>query len=106
MLFFLVLLKPTSSNLWLRLGNAEQMLEKYEEAIEAYSSAMLCDADDPFPHLYLAEVYGHLHRLLEAQECLNTCFRIVDQEPSLWGLKEVLSFVQEEIRKKQNDYRR
>ncbi len=42
---------------WMGLGACRQMLKQYEDAIEAYSFAMLLDADDPRPPLQAADCH-------------------------------------------------
>ncbi|MCP3880301.1 MAG: CesD/SycD/LcrH family type III secretion system chaperone [Sulfitobacter sp.] len=42
---------------WMGLGACRQMLRQYADAIEAYSFAMLLDADDPRPPLQAADCH-------------------------------------------------
>jgi type III secretion system low calcium response chaperone LcrH/SycD len=85
---FLIALTPLESNLWLRAGNAEQAQEHWQEALEAYSMATFCDADDPFPHLYAAQVYKEMKELQSAQDCLTICLRLIEQSSQFKSLKE------------------
>lgn len=95
---FLAVLNPMVSNLWIRSGNAEQALERYEEALEAYSMAMLCDADDPFPHYYSAEIYLELQCYQEAKECLSICLHLINEHEIFLSLKEPVLKLQEKVR--------
>lgn len=85
---FLCALNPLKSNLWLRLGNAEHSLQHDEDALEAYAMATLLDANDPFPHLYAAEIYQRQNKTHESEECLNICITLIDQEPKFESLRK------------------
>lgn len=94
---FLSSLEPMTSNLWLRLGNAEQGCGHYEEALDAYSMAMMCDADDPFPHLYSVEVYLELKQHDLAQECLNVSSRLIEENLDGSQIKDLIKNLQNKI---------
>lgn len=88
---FLIALNPLESNLWIRSGNAEQALHRYHEALQAYSMATFCDADDPFPHLYSAEVYIELKQFVKARQCLQICLRLIEENPRFIPLREMVN---------------
>ena len=89
-LLFLIALNPLESNLWIRLGNAEQTLNHHEPALEAYSMAMLANADDPFPHYYSAEVYLELGSLSQAKNCIHVCEHLIEENEEYLPLKQLL----------------
>lgn len=95
--FFLACLNPLQSNLWIRSGNAEEALEHYEEALEAYSMAMLTDSNDPFPHYYSAGIYLKIGSKAQAKECLDICLRLVEDQPEFQPLKTPIKKLQEKV---------
>lgn len=96
---FLVALNPLEPNLWIKCGLAERQLNNEDAALEAFSMAMLCDADDPFPHLYSAEIYLGLKRFEEAQGCLNACQSLIDEHPDFAPLQKIIKELQKKIAK-------
>lgn len=80
------LLNPFIAEFWLRLGAAEAGCRRYEDALEAYSMAMLYDADDPFPHLYAAELYLHIERFADASKCVEIANLLIDESPEFTEL--------------------
>jgi tetratricopeptide (TPR) repeat protein len=74
--FFLASLKPENEEIWLRLGNAEQLCERYEEAIFAYEVAALVSVKDPFPYLYASLAYLKMNQQADAVAALNEALRI------------------------------
>jgi type III secretion system low calcium response chaperone LcrH/SycD len=85
---FLTALNPFESNLWIKSGNAEYALGHFQEALSAYSMAMLWDANDPFPHFYSAEAYQMLGDLHHAKECIIICLRLIDEHTEYRPLRE------------------
>lgn len=86
---FMLLLNPLESTLWIKAGNAAHSLKRYDEALECYSMAMVCDADDPFPHLYTAQVYLELNELDKAEKCRTLCLRLIDENSEYSPLKQI-----------------
>ncbi|MFT4554414.1 MAG: tetratricopeptide (TPR) repeat protein [Chlamydiales bacterium] len=88
--FFLVTLNTDMSELWLRLGNAEQGRREYEQAIEAYYFAYLNDADDPYPMLYSAQCYESLEEYETGMKCLVTAREVIqDNQDGVIDYKEI-----------------
>lgn len=85
---FLTALNPFESNLWIKFGNSEYALGNFQEALSAYSMAMLWDANDPFPHFYSAESYLRLGDLHHAKDCINICIRLIDEHRDYLPLRE------------------
>lgn len=54
---FLCFLDHLEFKYWLGLGSCRQMLEQYDDAIEAYTFAMFLDCDDPRPPFHAAECH-------------------------------------------------
>src|SRR5262245_3246697 len=52
---FLVTLNPYHHEYWLGLGMATQLSGNYEDAIDAYELAAMCELDNPVPYFYLAK---------------------------------------------------
>ena len=75
---------------WMRLGNAESGKREYDDALQAYFMAILYDADDPFPHVYAAEVYLHLKKFDEAIECLTAAKQLTEQDGNLKNLEPLI----------------
>jgi tetratricopeptide (TPR) repeat protein len=95
--FFLSTLNPLQSNLWLKLGNAEYLQEHFEDALESYSMAALCDSDDPFVYIYMAYAYKALDQMHECKEALNIALHVIDEYPELAYLREQVSHLRQEF---------
>lgn len=88
---FLIALNPFESNLWLKAGNAEHARGHFDEALEAYSMAMFCDADDPFPHFYSAKIYAEQKEKHRAHECLDICEKLIHEHHQFKPLQEMVN---------------
>lgn len=55
---------------WSSLGHAEYYSENYQDAINAYASAIVLDSKDPRPLLRSALCYEKLHQFQAAIDCL------------------------------------
>lgn len=97
--FVLATLSPLESNLWNHCGHCEQALGRNDEALEAFSMAMLCDADDPFPHFYSAEIYVDQKQLHQAKDCLHVCQMLVNEHPKFAPLNEHIQKLSNRIKK-------
>jgi type III secretion system low calcium response chaperone LcrH/SycD len=84
----LATLNPLVANIWLRLGNCCQALDQNENALEAYSMAMLADANDPFPHYYSAQIYLTLESYHEAKKCLEIVQELIKDAPEMLSLEK------------------
>lgn len=84
----LATLSPLTGNLWVHAGNAEQALGRFEDALEAYSMAMLADANDPLPHYFSAEVYYEIQAKDLAKECLKVCVALIEENEHYLALKQ------------------
>lgn len=87
---FLIALNPLESNLWIKAGNASYGAHAYDEALESYSMAMFCDADDPFPHLYSSQIYLERGELEKAKECREIVLRLIEGNSRYIPLKNLL----------------
>lgn len=88
---FMLALNPMESNLWIQAGKAAQCLHEYDEALQAFSMAMIFDADDPFPHLYSAEIYKQKNEIESAEKCREIAMRLIDENPGYAPLKELVA---------------
>lgn len=96
---FLLALNPLETNLWIKAGRAAQELQEYEQALEAYSMAMLCDVDDIFPHLYSAQIYILLSKPTQAQDCLEVCQKLFEEYPQYESLNKIIDQLKKQIQK-------
>jgi len=88
---FLCALSPFEANLWIKAGNAAHSLQRFEEALQAYSMAMICDADDPFPHLYSAEIYITRNDHHQAHAELEMCRRLILEHSENFALMDLVN---------------
>lgn len=58
---FLATLNPTHYDYWLGFGAATQWCGEYENAIDAYEMAALCQLNNPIPYLHLAKCLFSIH---------------------------------------------
>jgi len=65
---------------WLGLGATLQMLEKYEEAANAYGFAAIMDCHDPRPSFHAAECYIALNDKEKAEAALNTVIELCPED--------------------------
>jgi len=63
----LSLLNPAYTLFWIGLGNSEYVLEKYNEALLAYSFASQTDNANPFCHIYSARCHIRLNNIAAAK---------------------------------------
>ena len=73
------------------LGGAAQMLGRYNDALQHYSTATLVKLDDPVPPYHVAECLIALERLPEAIESLELCLTLAgDAHPVVKTRAEAL----------------
>lgn len=73
------------------LGGAAQMLGRYTDALQHYSTATLASLDDPVPPYHVAECLIALERLPEAVESLELCLTLAgDEHPVVKARAEAL----------------
>jgi type III secretion system low calcium response chaperone LcrH/SycD len=65
------------------LGGAAQMLGRWTDALQHYSTATLAKLDDPVPPYHCAECLIALERLPEAVESLELCLTLAGDEQSV-----------------------
>ena len=72
---FLVTLNPKVHNFWLGLGMAEQMLERYTDALFAYQMSALSDEKDPLSYFHAAKCYFAIRENDLAQQSLDKAIK-------------------------------
>lgn len=97
---FLAALNPLESNLWLKAGNADHALRRFSDALDSYSFAILCDADDPFPHYYSAQIFYALEEYEQAQESVEICLELIDEHPDFSPLREHVDNLKKKVQQK------
>lgn len=68
---FLVTLNPYHYDYWLGFGAATQHLNHYEEAIDAYEMAAICQLECPVPYLHLAKCLFAMHDRSSALQAID-----------------------------------
>ncbi|OHE73967.1 MAG: CesD/SycD/LcrH family type III secretion system chaperone [Verrucomicrobia bacterium GWF2_51_19] len=84
----LCILDSMQKKYWLALAACLQMQERYEQAIEAYGSAFIIDAEDPEVYEQLAHCYIGTRNIAEAVKCLREVIRIADTTKRHSAIKE------------------
>ncbi len=95
---FLSMLDPLYSDFYVGRARALQELERYDEALELYSMAMLYDADDPFPHLYSAQCYLSKNDYKWAKHCTAVALMLIEDDQKYNELKEKAQILLESIK--------
>lgn len=75
---FLTFLNPTHYTYWLGLGSSLQLNGEYEEAIEAFELAALCESNHPIPYFYLAKCFFSIHDRVHALQALELALEYSD----------------------------
>ena len=68
---FLVTLNPYNPQYWLGLGMSTQLSGNYEDAIDAYELAAICELENPVPYFYLAKCLFAMHDRESALQALD-----------------------------------
>ncbi len=84
---FLATLNPTRVDYWIGLGMATQFCHKYEEAIDAYEMAAICQIDNPVPYFYLAKCLFAIHDRESALQALDLAIEYADDFEEFAELK-------------------
>jgi type III secretion system low calcium response chaperone LcrH/SycD len=68
---FLATLNPQNEDYWLGLGMATQLMGDFENAIDAYEMAAICELGNPIPYFYLAKCLFAMHDRESALQALD-----------------------------------
>lgn len=68
---FLVTMNPFHYDYWIGLGAAKQHCNEYEEAIDAYEMAAICQLDNPLPYFHLAKCLFAMHDRESALQAID-----------------------------------
>ncbi len=78
---YLTVLNPYEYNFWMGLGISKQSDRLYEEAIVSYTIAEAMDAENPLPHLHLAQCFYALQAREQAVEHLKRAIEVSGERP-------------------------
>lgn len=79
--YFLTTMNPYVHNFWLGLGMAEQMSNKFQEAILAYSMAVMTDSLSPLPHYHMGTCYHVLGDKEQSQNSYRLAKSFAENKP-------------------------
>lgn len=96
---FLSTLNSQNHDYWLGLGMATQMCHLYEEAIDAYELAALCDIASPVPYFYLAKCLFAIHDRKNALEALELAIETAGDQEEFAELKNQAEHAKEVLLK-------
>ena len=85
---FLATLNVHNHDYWLGLGMSTQMCHHYEEAIDAYEMAALCDLASPIPYFYLAKCLFAIHDRASALQAIELAIEMADDNDEYADLKQ------------------
>lgn len=85
---FLAALNPSLHEYWLGLGMSLQMCHDYEEAIDAYELAALCDLASPVPYFYLAKCLFAIHDRTSALQAVDLAIEMANENEEYAELKQ------------------
>lgn len=91
----LAALSTDDKRLWMGLGSSLQMLKRYAEAVEAYSTAAHLDSDllDPYPHYYAAECLYSMGDIKNAWRALESARTVANKDPRETMLKSRIALL-------------
>ncbi len=64
-------------NVWMLLGLCEKALSRFDQALVAFSMAILTDPQDPWAFLYSSECYIALGEKIDAEECVRAASDLI-----------------------------
>lgn len=85
---FLTTLDPYVYNFWLGLGMSEQLKEDYENALVAYSMAILLDAHNPLPHFHSATCYQKTDNVQDTRASLELAIEYAGDQAEFMEIKK------------------
>jgi len=85
---------------WIGLGAAQQMLKHYQEAVSAYSFAVMLNPLDPKVHRYVTDCFLALRDYERAQASLESLILACENTKGLEEAKKEAENLLEEIKKR------
>lgn len=85
---WLTAFNPFDEKHWMGTGACLQMLKRYENALQAYAMAAICDKKDPLPHFHAYECYSALSNSCEAAKALDDARIRAASHPLYSGLRQ------------------
>lgn len=85
---FLTTLNSSHCEYWLGLGMATQFCGEYEEAIDAYELAAICDIANPLPYFYLAKCLFAVHDRSGALQALELTLELTEDEEAYSEIRQ------------------
>lgn len=76
---FLSTLNPRIDSYWIGLGMSEQMNNNYNDALIAYSMAILLNGRNPLPHYHSAACYYGLKDDVNTRVCLEMALEFAEE---------------------------
>lgn len=93
--FFKVLTQMDAENpiYWTGLGACQQMQKKYQEALLAYSTALILDSTDPVTFFHAANCCFALNYVSEGLKAIETAENIARERPEHQGMLPQLALL-------------
>ncbi len=92
---WLVFFNSYEPKYWMGYGACQQMLKRYEKALEAYAVAALLDSDNPYPHYYAYECNKLLNNMEDAGKALTLAYRRCEGKAAYVQLKNTIKQLKE-----------
>lgn len=99
---FLATLNPHCHDYWLGLGMTTQLCHHYEEAIDAYELAALCDITSPVSYFYLAKCLFAIHDRENAVQALDLAIEMAADSEEYAELKQKAEAAKDALSKYEN----
>jgi secretion system chaperone SscA len=95
--FFKILTQMDSESVsyWVGLGASQQMLKNYNEALLAYSTALILNQKDPIVYLYAANCCFALKHIAEGLKALDVAESIAADKPEHEALLSEVAILKE-----------
>ena len=85
---FLVTLNPRNYEFWLGLGMCTQMCGKFEDAIDAYEMAAICEVNSPVPYFYMAKCLFAVNDHDNAIRALDLALEFSENQSEFFDLRQ------------------
>lgn len=85
---FLVTLNPRNHEFWLGLGMSTQMCGQFDNAIDAYEMAAICEVNSPVPYFYMAKCLFAVHDHDNAIRALDLALEFSEDQSEFTDLRQ------------------
>jgi type III secretion system low calcium response chaperone LcrH/SycD len=89
----LILCNPFVERSWRGLAAAQQLNEKFEEALHAWALTALLNSTDPLPHYHAAECLFSLDNREEALKALNEAEKLLGKDSTSEVLRSKIALL-------------